>query len=66
MGELIGREALKMLNIPFGILDLSLAPTAVGDSVARILEEMGLSICGTHGTTAALALLSDAVKKRAA
>lgn len=64
VGELIGREASKMLNIPFGILDLSLAPTpAVGDSVARILEEMGLSVCGTHGTTAALALLNDAVKK---
>ena len=64
VGELIGHEAAKMLNIPFGILDLSLAPTpAVGDSVARILEAMGLSICGTHGTTAALALLNDAVKK---
>ena len=57
VGELIGREASKILGIPFGILDLSLAPTpAVGDSVARILEEMGLSVCGTHGTTAALAL----------
>ena len=54
----------KRLGIPFGIIDLSLAPTpAVGDSVARILEEMGLSVCGTHGTTAALALLNDAVKK---
>ena len=64
VGELIGREASKILGIPFGILDLSLAPTpAVGDSVARILEEMGLSVCGTHGTTAALALLNDAVKK---
>ena len=64
VGELIGHEASKLLNIPFGILDLSLAPTpAVGDSVARILEEMGLSVCGTHGTTAALALLNDAVKK---
>ena len=64
VGELIGQEASKMLNIPFGILDLSLAPTpAVGDSVARILEAMGLSVCGTHGTTAALALLNDAVKK---
>lgn len=64
VGELIGQEAAKKLNIPFGILDLSLAPTpAVGDSVARILEQMGLSICGTHGTTAALALLNDAVKK---
>jgi uncharacterized protein (UPF0210 family) len=50
--------------VPFGIVDLSLAPTpAVGDSVARILEEMGLEVCGTHGTTAALALLNDAVKK---
>ena len=50
--------------MPFGIVDLSLAPTpAVGDSVARILEEMGLEVCGTHGTTAALALLNDAVKK---
>lgn len=65
VGELIGQEAAKMLGIPFGILDLSLAPTpAVGDSVARILESMGLSVCGTHGTTAALALLNDAVKKR--
>ncbi|MDO4643032.1 MAG: PFL family protein [Cardiobacteriaceae bacterium] len=64
VGELIGQEAAKRLNIPFGILDLSLAPTpAVGDSVARILEAMGLSVCGTHGTTAALALLNDAVKK---
>ena len=64
VGELIGQEAAKMLGIPFGILDLSLAPTpAVGDSVARILEAMGLTVCGTHGTTAALALLNDAVKK---
>ena len=64
VGELIGQEAARRLNIPFGILDLSLAPTpAVGDSVARILEAMGLSVCGTHGTTAALALLNDAVKK---
>ena len=64
VGELIGHEASQMLGIPFGILDLSLAPTpAVGDSVARILEAMGLSVCGTHGTTAALALLNDAVKK---
>ena len=64
VGELIGQEAAKMLDIPFGILDLSLAPTpAVGDSVARILEAMGLTVCGTHGTTAALALLNDAVKK---
>ena len=64
VGELIGQEAARRLGIPFGILDLSLAPTpAVGDSVARILESMGLSICGMHGTTAALALLNDAVKK---
>lgn len=64
VGELIGQEASKRLSIPFGILDLSLAPTpAIGDSVARILEQMGLSVCGTHGTTAALALLNDAVKK---
>ncbi len=52
------------LGVPFGIVDLSLAPTpAIGDSVARILEEMGLEVCGSHGTTAALALLNDAVKK---
>ena len=64
MGQLVGVEASKRLGVPFGIVDLSLAPTpAVGDSVARILEEMGLEICGTHGTTAALALLNDAVKK---
>ncbi|MDD6199672.1 MAG: PFL family protein [Firmicutes bacterium] len=64
MGQLVGREASRRLGVPFGILDLSLAPTpAVGDSVARILEEMGLEVCGTHGTTAALALLNDAVKK---
>ncbi|MEL1135691.1 PFL family protein [Desulfitobacterium sp. THU1] len=64
MGELIGREASKALNVPFGIVDLSLAPTpAVGDSVAEILENMGLERCGAHGTTAALALLNDAVKK---
>lgn len=64
MGELVGREASKRLGVSFGILDLSLAPTpAVGDSVAHILEEMGLEKCGTHGTTAALALLNDAVKK---
>lgn len=63
-GELIGREAAKRLGIPFGIVDLSLAPTpAVGDSVADILEAMGLERCGTHGTTAALAMLNDAVKK---
>ncbi len=64
MGQLVAQEASRRLNIPFGIVDLSLAPTpAVGDSVARILEEMGLETCGTHGTTAALALLNDAVKK---
>ena len=64
MGQLVGQEASRRLGIPFGIVDLSLAPTpAVGDSVARILEEMGLEGCGTHGTTAALALLNDAVKK---
>ena len=64
MGELVGRRAAKLLNMPFGIIDLSLAPTpAVGDSVAEILEAMGLERCGTHGTTAALALLNDAVKK---
>ena len=64
MGQIVGVEASKRLDVPFGIVDLSLAPTpAVGDSVARILEEMGLEVCGTHGTTAALALLNDAVKK---
>jgi len=64
MGQLIAREASTRLGVPFGIVDLSLAPTpAQGDSVARILEEMGLERCGTHGTTAALALLNDAVKK---
>jgi uncharacterized protein (UPF0210 family) len=64
MGELMGRAASAELNVPFGIVDLSLAPTpAVGDSVAEILEYMGLQRCGTHGTTAALALLNDAVKK---
>lgn len=64
MGQLVGTRASKMLDVPFGIVDLSLAPTpAVGDSVAHILEGMGLSICGMHGTTAALALLNDAVKK---
>lgn len=64
MGELVAREASRRLEVPFGIIDLSLAPTpAVGDSVAHILEEMGLESCGTHGTTAALALLNDAVKK---
>ncbi|NLK51691.1 MAG: PFL family protein [Syntrophomonadaceae bacterium] len=64
MGELIGRRASERLGVPFGIVDLSLAPTpAIGDSVADILEAMGLEKCGTHGTTAALALLNDAVKK---
>ena len=64
MGQLVAREASARLGVPFGIVDLSLAPTpAVGDSVARILEEMGLEVCGTHGTTAALAMLNDAVKK---
>ncbi len=64
MGELVGREASARLDVPFGIVDLSLAPTpARGDSVARILEAMGLERVGTHGSTAALALLNDAVKK---
>ena len=64
MGQLVAREASARLGVPFGIVDLSLAPTpAIGDSVALILEEMGLEVCGTHGTTAALALLNDAVKK---
>ncbi len=64
VGQLIAHEASARLGVPFGIVDLSLAPTpAVGDSVARILEEMGLEVCGCHGTTAALALLNDAVKK---
>ena len=64
VGQLVAQEASRRLNVPFGIVDLSLAPTpAIGDSVAHILEEMGLEKCGTHGTTAALALLNDAVKK---
>ncbi|MEO8307343.1 MAG: PFL family protein [Pseudomonadota bacterium] len=64
MGELVGRVASAKLGVPFGIVDLSLAPTpARGDSVARILEAMGLERVGTHGSTAALALLNDAVKK---
>ncbi len=64
MGQLVAQEASRRLNVPFGVVDLSLAPTpAVGDSVARILEAMGLEVCGCHGTTAALALLNDAVKK---
>ena len=64
VGQLVAKEAAKRLQVPFGIVDLSLAPTpAVGDSVAHILEEMGLEQCGAHGTTACLALLNDAVKK---
>jgi hypothetical protein len=64
MGQLVAQEASRRLGVAFGIVDLSLAPTpAIGDSVAHILEEMGLEKCGTHGTTAALALLNDAVKK---
>lgn len=63
-GQLVAKEASKRLSVPFGIVDLSLAPTpAIGDSVAYILEEMGLEQCGAHGTTACLALLNDAVKK---
>lgn len=63
-GELVGREAARRMGIPFGIIDLSLAPTpAIGDSVANIIEGMGFERAGTHGTTAALALLTDAVKK---
>ena len=64
MGQMVVAEAARRLDTEFGIVDLSLAPTpAIGDSVARILEEMGLAVCGTHGTTAALAMLNDAVKK---
>ena len=64
MGQLVASEASRRLGVPFGIVDLSLAPTpAIGDSVAHLLEEMGLECCGCHGTTAALALLNDAVKK---
>ncbi|QIQ22236.1 PFL family protein [Zophobihabitans entericus] len=64
MGQLVGQEASARLGVKFGIVDLSLAPTpAIGDSVAHILEEMGLEVVGTHGTTAALAMLNDAVKK---
>ena len=64
MGQLVAQEASKRLDAPFGIVDLSLAPTpAIGDSVAHILEEMGLECCGQHGTTAALMMLNDAVKK---
>lgn len=64
VGQLVASEAAERLGVPFGIVDLSLAPTpAIGDSVARILENMGLECCGAHGTTAALAMLNDAVKK---
>lgn len=64
VGQLVATEASRRLNVPFGIVDLSLAPTpAIGDSVAHILEEMGLEQCGACGTTACLALLNDAVKK---
>ena len=64
VGQLVATEAANRLNTPFGIIDLSLAPTpAVGDSVAHVLENMGLECCGAHGTTAALAMLNDAVKK---
>ena len=64
VGQLVASEAARRLDTPFGIVDLSLAPTpAIGDSVARILEGMGLECCGAHGTTAALAMLNDAVKK---
>lgn len=64
MGTAGGTVASERLNVPFGIVDLSLAPTpAVGDSVAYILEEMGLETCGAYGTTACLAMLNDAVKK---
>ncbi len=64
VGQLVASEASRRLNTPFGIIDLSLAPTpAVGDSVAHILEEMGLESCGACGTTACLAMLNDAVKK---
>ena len=64
VGQLVGVTASERLGVPFGIVDLSLAPTpAVGDSVAHILEEIGLERCGACGTTAALALLNDAVKK---
>ncbi|MBR4296402.1 MAG: PFL family protein [Clostridia bacterium] len=64
VGQLVAHEAARRLDTPFGIIDLSLAPTpAIGDSVAHILENMGLTVCGSHGTTAALAMLNDAVKK---
>lgn len=64
MGQMVAHDAAEALGVPYGIVDLSLAPTpAIGDSVAHILEEMGLETCGTHGTTACLAMLNDAVKK---
>ncbi len=64
VGQLVASEAAQRLGVPYGIVDLSLAPTpAIGDSVARILEDMGLESCGAHGTTACLAMLNDAVKK---
>lgn len=64
VGQLVATEAAEKLGVPFGIVDLSLAPTpAIGDSVAHVLENMGLECCGAHGTTAALAMLNDAVKK---
>jgi uncharacterized protein len=64
VGQLVAQEASKRLEVPFGIVDLSLAPTPrIGDSIANILEEMGLESCGAHGTTAALALLTDSIKK---
>ncbi|MBQ5798373.1 MAG: PFL family protein, partial [Clostridia bacterium] len=64
MGQLVGSLASERLGVPFGIVDLSLAPTpAIGDSVARILENMGLEVCGGYGTTATLAMLNDSVKK---
>ena len=64
VGQLVAGEAAERLGVPFGIVDLSLAPTpAIGDSVAHVLENMGLECCGAHGTTAALAMLNDAVKK---
>ena len=64
IGQLVGSKVAKILNIPFGVVDLSLAPTpATGDSVANVIESMGISVCGMHGTTAALALLNDAIKK---
>ena len=64
VGHLVGSQVASILDTQFGIVDLSLAPTpAIGDSVAHILEEIGLEQCGAHGTTAALAMLNDAVKK---